>query len=132
MLTQEERIKCRYYLGYLNTSMAASLALGLPSVSQTAFLLESAMHMIIADAEFLVRRALAELDCIEAQLSGSRERYALRALDKTEFSQYEEIRLGDQFLHWSKTLADIFGVPINPFSLRHQMLNGEIMVINPA
>lgn len=131
-LSAEERAKVRYHLGYLNTSAGAAISLGVPSANQTGFILESAMNTILPESEFLVRRAVAELDCIEGQLSEARTRLSTQKVDEIVFRGDETDQLESQYDYWSKTLADIFGVPINPFSKKHQRLAGEVFVIEPT
>lgn len=131
-LTLEERAKIRYHLGYLNTNVGHALALGLVSASQLLFIVERNMDSLLNEAEFLVRRAVSELDCIEDQLSASRENYATRRVDEVHFDTNQEGRLQDQYLQWSDTLADLLGATINPFSKRHRFMRGEVVMIEPV
>ncbi len=121
----DERARIRYHLGYLNTNVGPSIGLGLISASQLMFILESAMDTFRPEAESTARRAVAELDCIEDQMSESRTNYATTRVAEISFDTNQEWRLADQYLNWARTLADMFGVPINPFSKRHQFFSGD-------
>lgn len=129
-LSSEERAKAKYHLGYLQTDTSASISLGVPSAAQPFYLVERQLNDVKPESEFLVRRALKELDCIEDQLSKSRERYGISRVDETRFDGNEESRLGDQYVYWSDSLADILGVQVNPFSNRHRRLRGDYTVIH--
>ena len=91
------------------------------------------MNTLKHEAEGMVRRDILELDCIESQLSKARSRLSVKSVDNIHFRGPEELdTLEDQYSYWSKDLADILGVPINPFSLKHQRLNGEVFIVDPA
>ncbi len=132
MLTEDEKVKIRSHMGFLNTSVGAALALGVPSASPILFILESAMNSILPQAEALTRRCIVELDCIEDQLSQARTRFSTSKVDAITFDAHEEYRLEDQYSRWQRKLADIFGTPLNPFSRHNQRLNGEVFVVEPT
>lgn len=130
--TKYERERIKYHLGYLNTYLGSSISLGVPSASQTLFILESSMNDIIPEAESFARRAVSELDCIEDQLSQARDRLPASRTDQTYLRGPEEMdELESQYDLWSKKLADVFGVPINPFSKVHQRVSGQVFLIEP-
>jgi len=111
-LTQEERSKTRYHLGFPNIGNATVLALGFPAAGHPAFLLEAAMDQILPVAEPNFRYVLSQCDCTEKQI--------------------EELEdLEDTYTYWTDALVDIFGVNKNPFSKKHQRLGGSYVVINP-
>jgi len=131
-LNLEERARVRYHLGYLNTNVGNALAIGLVAASQILFILERNMDDLLEEGEPLVRRAVAELDCIEDQLSQSRGNYAFRGVEEVEFDQHQEDRLQDQYLQWANALGDILATPINPFSKRHRFMRGDVILIEPT
>ena len=127
VLTDAEKERVRYHTGYMETSFAASLQMGIPRPIQTIFLLEQAMSLLVADAACdRVRGLLCRLDAIEEQL--------FRAT-KTLVAE----KLGEMVLHplrgrgvlatdsiegedrrWAHRLADILGIPLYPYSTRFQ------------
>ena len=132
-LTLDERARVRYHLGYLNVDTPAALALGVVSASHSGFLVESTMNTLKLEAEPLVRRFVLELDCIDVQLSKARTRLSVSEVANVKLRGPEELEaLEDQYSYWAKSLADTLGVPINPFSLKHQRLCGEVFIIDPA
>jgi len=132
-LSLQERERIRYHLGYLNTAPGQSIFLGLPAASQPLFILESAMNSILPEAEDTARRAVRELDCIEDQLSQQRGRLGIVTAETgIRFDIAGALHeLEDQYQLWARTLADVFGVPINPFSLRHQRMTRSVFVSEP-
>ena len=71
-LTESEKEQVRYHMGYLETSLAASMQLGIPRPLQTVFLLEDAMSLLVN--EFAVKRVrgILEILCkIEKQLEAA-------------------------------------------------------------
>lgn len=134
MLTDEEKGRVRYHLGFPDISQNTAIALGFPAAGHPQFIVESAMNRLRPSGEPLVRRALNECECIDAQLSQAR-RQRLQASQVSGISLRgpEEIAsLEDQYDLWTDKLADILGCVKNPFSLTHQRLNGEVLVIDPS
>lgn len=118
-LKEKERI--RYHLGYMNSAEnAASIQLGIPRPAQTLFLLESAMNLLIVQAEERARRILNTLDRIECLMAGD-------AIDNLEMESVEGIKMRPDHLdklemeykRWAQRLADLFGVPLYPYSARN-------------
>lgn len=122
-LSEADRERVRYHLGYLNVEPVSSIILGFPSASQAAFLVERAMDRVLPFAIPRVLRHLQELDCIEDQMSGSRKRLEAQQLGELKLrNSNEEPMEADllerEYQRWAKRLADLLGVPINPFSER--------------
>ncbi len=132
MITEEEKGRIRYHLGYPDILQNTQIALGFPAAGHTQFILETAMDRVRPSGEPLVRRALNECECIDAQLSQSRrQRLSTAAVDGIVLRGPEELaELEDQYNLWCGKLADVLGVTFNPFSHVHQ--RGEIYVIEPT
>lgn len=108
--------------------------LGVPSSGgQLGFLIEHALNQLIPSAEPKVREVLTELGCIEQSLKTVKMRAQASRTGETYLRATDEISdLEDLFIFWVNTLSDIFGVPPNPFSLRHQKLSGQWTVSEPT
>lgn len=130
MLTDEEKERCRYHLGYIETSGAASLQFGLPKPVQTAFILEQSFGLL--NNEFAVdrvRRVLFTLDGIEEKLRDATcvlvaEKLGditLRGAD--DGKTYPDL-LEREYIRWAKRLADILGVPLYAYSDRFKSKGG--------
>ena len=125
VLSDQDRERSRYHLGYLETSFAASLQLGIPRPLQTVFLLESALALLTNP--FAVRRVvciLDTLDRLESQLIGAA---ASVGVDKLGNLQLHPLRsrgkLGTdsverEYVRWAQRLSDVLGVLIYPYSAR--------------
>lgn len=131
-LTEEEKSRIRYHLGYAETSFggaqaAASIAFGVAQPVQTAFLLEEAIQNLLVNiyAVARVQRILQTLDSIEDQLRASTCTLAAEALGELKLRGAEPGRtfpdlLEREYVRWAKRLADVLGVPLYGFAARFQ------------
>lgn len=130
-LTDVEKIKGRAHLGYLNVQEASTFVLGIPAGVQTQFVVERAFTKIIAAAEPLYRDYIAKLDAIEDQIQDNTENLAVTKIDEIELREDEFQRLIDRYKHWQGALANLLGVPPNPFDSR-PFLSGSVGVNVPV
>ncbi len=114
-LTNEERERVRYHLGYLSTAPAPSIQLGVPRATQALFLVESAMNNLLPEAEPRVRQVLSILDGIEAKLVESQERLAATKVGEIELNGSEGELLDREYSRWRSRLARHLGVYVNPY-----------------
>lgn len=132
-LTQEERARIRYHLGFPNVGNQTILALGVPAAGHPAFLLETTMNNVLPEAEPTLRGLIKQCDCVEAQLADARSRLKASVAGNVVLRGPEELEaLEDQYDYWTDALVDVFGVNKNPFSKKHQRVGGEYIVINPS
>lgn len=124
-LTEEEKEKVRYHLGYLETSFAPSIALGIPKPLQTVFLLEQGLTLLVNGfAVNRVRCILKVLDETEAKIFGAQSTLVADKLGELSLHPLKAQgklvtdSLEGEYRRWANRLADIFGVPIYPFSDR--------------
>jgi len=136
VLTEEEKERIRYHLGYVETSFAASLQLGIPRPVQTIFLVEQAMTLLTNEyALDRVRRVLFTLDEIERKLQDSlcllvaEQLGDLKLRSATPGQTYPDL-LEREYLRWAKRLADMLGVPLYPYSdrFKQRVNSGNISV----
>lgn len=114
--TAAEKTEILRYLGYADwQSLASSVGLGYPSASQPMFIATDAMFRITDAGRDMVRRDLAELRCIEDQISSSRQRFAAVKIDGLEINQNETRKLREEKAHWTEQLADDLGCTANPY-----------------
>lgn len=124
-LTNEEKEKVRYHLGYLATSFAPSIQLGIPRPLQTVFLLEQGLELLtLGYAVNRVRCILGTLDGLECQLAGAVQTLSASRLGNLEMHPLKEKGLlftdsiEREYVRWASRLADILGVPLYPYSAR--------------
>ena len=123
-LTEAEKERVRYHLGYLEVSAAASIQLGIPRPLQTVFLLEQGINNILEGAIPRVRRTLNVMDSIEDKLFEATDRLAAKSLDTLVLRDNEPDMLEKEYVRWGYRLADIFGVPIYAYSTRYRQHGG--------
>lgn len=122
-LSEQDRERIRYHLGYLNTDPVSSIQLGFPASGQHGFLVERAMEYIRGEAVSRVLRVVSELDSIECQMAESRQRLKAQQLGEikirnTNEEQTEGDLLEREYVRWARRLADQLGVVPNPLSSR--------------
>jgi len=135
MLTDPERERVRYHMGYQSVSFPTILALGVPATGETQFILERALQNVLPEAEPGVRRAIQELDCIEDQLSTMRGSLEVSAAGGgVKLRGPEAFReLEEQYVFWVTGLSDTLGSPVNPMGHRLSRLGlGGSSVIEPV
>lgn len=118
MLTDDEKERVRYHLGYPQVQPAAAMTFGLPTPVQTLFLVDSAMNRLIQHAEDRVRKILTILDGIEDKLVDAQDRLAAERLEELTLREDEPNRLEAEYLRWAQRLANMLGVPPYPYSDR--------------
>ena len=125
MLTEEEKGRCRYHLGYMETSFAASVQFGLARPVQTAFILEQSFALLTNPyAVDRVRSVLATLDGIEEQMRcGTQTLVAAQLGDMrlhplADSGQLFTDSLEKEYGRWARRLADILGAPLYAYAER--------------
>lgn len=117
-LTEEEKVKVRHHLGYLNVAASSTFTLGAPAAVETTFIIEGAMNKVLDVALLEVRRQLQILDRIESQMVDDLELLAVQQVDEIAIQPEEMKKLRREYKHWQQSLANLFGVYPNPFDKR--------------
>jgi len=121
LLTDAEKARVRYHLGYLASGFAASLQYGLPRPVQTVFMLEEAMTGLVeSNALDRVRKIVCILDKIEDKMVCAVDQLGVEKLGEISLRGNHADLLEKEYDRWSSRLADIFGVPKYPFSVKTQ------------
>lgn len=124
-LSDEEKERARYHLGYPEVQAAASIQFGIPRPIQTAFLVESAFGLVIERAVPRIRSILQIMDGIEEKLVEAQDRLAAIQLEELHLRENEPDMLEREYVRWGMRLADLFGVPIYAYATRYKrFLNG--------
>ena len=139
LLTNEDKERCRYHLGYMATGQAAaSLVAGIPRPAQTMFLIEQAFALLTNEyALARVRRILTNLDQIEEKIftPGVELLYAesigeMKLRGATPGQTSTDL-IENEYRRWAMRLADCLGVPLYPYSQRFKSRGpGNIHVRN--
>ena len=119
-LTVEEKQRVRYHLGYPSVQPAASITFGVPRPIQTAFLVESALNLLLPEAVDDVRRIVGIMDGVECRLQESQDRLAAKKIDALELRDDEPSQLEAEYRRWGYRLADTLGVPVYAYSTKYR------------
>lgn len=119
--TDQEKVKIRHHLGFLNVGAAQTFELGVPSAVETQFLIEGAMDKVMPAAEPEARRLIGILDTIECQMVGDLELLAVNKIGELEVRKEEQAQLRDNYKYWRAALANLLGTYPNPFDKRYGM-----------
>ena len=114
-ITEQEKGRIRHFLGYPSfASLAASIQLGFPAVSQPLFIVDDAFRRLTLEGEAAVRRDLCECEACEQQMSKARSRFVATQLDDLKVNPEEPNMLRRELTYWRQQLASDLGAPINP------------------
>lgn len=117
-LSDEEKSRIYYYLGYPVAVDVSTIMLGLPAVAQTYFIVRGQVEKIPEAAVGLVRNCIAVLDGIEAQLVEAQTYFAATRVDSISINDNHTQKLDEESRKWSMKLAELLGAPINIFATR--------------
>jgi CO/xanthine dehydrogenase Mo-binding subunit len=136
-LTDPEKARIRYQLGYAGTTDAASMTMGAPSSRQENFMIESAMDRVQLAAEPILRDLLAECEKVEAELKRARPQLQVAKTGRTELRSNEAGKsVTDSFerehTRWALRLAEYLGTPLGPYSRRFNQSAGRVGSVSRA
>lgn len=117
-LSETERASVRHHMGYLNVGEMYTFVLGTPAAVETTFVIEGAMDRVLEVALPRFRQILGILDAIEAQRVDDLELMAINQLGDIQVNQKEQNQLLRTYDDWVAALANMLGVPRNPFDKR--------------
>ena len=119
-LSDQDKQKCLYHLGYLGTSLGATIALGIPAAIPTMFIAAFSLALLQDDNWFSdFHRILSILDGIETKMVQAQDRLAARVAGSVTMNPTEIDDLENEYRRWGYRLADILGTPVNPYSPRY-------------
>lgn len=130
-LTNDEKQRVRYHLGYPALTDAASVAFGVPTMNQTNFLVQSAMDRLLESSLEQVRKICAIMDGIDERLIEAQERLAATQLEELHLRDDEPDLLDKEYRRWGYRLSDILGSPVYPFSQRYRTTAGNTVTSIP-
>lgn len=131
-LTDGEKERIRYHLGYMETSFggnqaAASISFGIARPVQTMFLVEDAIQVLLTNlfAVDRVRSVLQTMDNLEQQIAAAAcmlaaEQLGTMKLRSAKSGETFTDLLEREYVRWGYRLADILGVPVYAYSMRYR------------
>ena len=132
-LSDQQKVKVRHHLGYLNVQQDQTFVLGTPAAVETQFIIEGAMDRVLLAAVPELNRQLTILDGLEEQMVCNQENVALLkigeiTMNSTDPKNNEQTQLRKMYKYWQKSLANIMGIDSNPFDKRDSIYGGGISV----
>lgn len=122
MLTDRDKERARYHLGYMTVVVASSFAFSIPAATEVQFMFESAIQRVRPESETRVVQLLDKIDEIECTLfRASSELFAKRVADlEPNLEQPSDVER--EYVRWACRLADMLGITPYPFSERFKIL----------
>lgn len=118
ILSEEEKARIRAHLGYPQSEAVTNIALGIPALTQVAFVLEGQMNRVPESRMMIARTLLGRLDLIEQRLFESVDYLAAEKVDEIVINIEQPNHLEREYIRWVDRLADFFGAVKNPYSDR--------------
>lgn len=118
--TEEEKVRIRHHLGFLNVGAAQTFVLGTPAAVETQFLVEGAMNRVLPAAETMVRNLVARCDLVEQQVIENQELLAVTAVGEISVQEHEFEKLMQRYQYHRNALANALGIYANPFDKRFE------------
>lgn len=116
--TDEEKVRIRYHLGYMNVEELYTFALGVGHSIPHQSVLEGMMNRIIPAAEALVRELIARCDETESQNFNNQDAYLLRSIGDIVFRDDAHAQLNVVYMKHRAALANMLSVEPNPYDQR--------------
>jgi hypothetical protein len=125
-LTDAEKQRVAYHMGYPGVTSAASVAFGVPLMTQTNFLIYNVLGHLLDSAIDQVRSISNTMDGIETKLIDAQDRLAATRLEDLYLREDECEALNKQYQNWGYRLSDITGAPVYPYSRRYSGGGGGV------
>ena len=119
-LTDDEKARAKYHLGYLGAAPAASITFGMARPIQTLFLVDSALNNLLPAFDDKVRQILGVMDGVECRLVEAQDRLAAKQIDSLTLRDDEPTQLEAEYRRWGYRLADLLGVPVYAYSTKYR------------
>jgi len=118
MLSEPEKTRIRYHLGYPQLGMSPSLSIGVPIDTPMLTLLQRTFELLLPQAEDLVRMLLNRCDVKDQEVADCSIRMQASKVDGVELRKDEADALEREYMRAVARLADTLGVTIYPYSER--------------
>lgn len=128
--SDQEKVRIRHHLGFLNVGQAYTFVAGTPAGVETQFLIEGAMQRVLPEAEVLARELLARCDSVEGQMMDNQDLLAVESVDEIKIRQDEFQALIKRYHYHRNGLANVLGIYPNPFDKRFSADGGGGINVN--
>lgn len=128
VITDQEKVRARHHLGYLGVESASTFALGVPAAMQTTFMIEGALVRIMPEAVDKFRELLCRLDAVESEVYCGMDLASVEKVDTIAIRSDRMQELAKYYRLARSALANLLGVPPNPFDMREWVRGPAINV----
>lgn len=118
ILSEEEKKRILYHLGYGLVNVASLFTLGMPAMSEPLYIAASAINHIPVSAIQLVREVVAVLDKIDRADVEDIDYIPAASIGELELAVDRQDRIKIKRRDWAQRLSDILIAPLNPYSDR--------------
>lgn len=124
-LSDSEKQRIAYHMGYPGVTSAASVAYGVPLMMQTNFLIYNVLGQLLDSTIEQVRAISKTMDDIETKLIEAQDRLAALRLEDLYLNNNEADQLEAEYRRWGYRLSDVTGAPVYPYSRRYSNGSGN-------
>lgn len=124
VLTEQDKVRARHHLGYLNVEAAQTFTLGIPAAVQTQFMIEGALNRVLPQAIPKLLDLLEKLDCVECELFGGIDLASVNKISEVEVNPKRRRELAGYYKVAQQSLANLLGIVANPFDMREWLQGG--------
>jgi hypothetical protein len=127
-ITEDEKSRARHHLGYLEVEAAQTFVLGVPAALQTTFMIEGALNRLTPTGAQRFRELLCRLDAVENQVFCGIDLADVEKLDSIDVNRKRLGELAQYYKIAQQGLANLLGVPANPWDAREWLMGGIVNV----
>jgi hypothetical protein len=117
-LSETEKNDVIRLLGYPISSPAASIGLGIPNATQTAFLVQMSLQLLPQSMVGRVREMIVILDATDQRIFAAQKRLAAKKVGEIDLNPDEPDLLEREYRRWAFRLSEMLGAPINQYADR--------------
>lgn len=118
VLSEEEKNRILYHMGYGLVNIASLFTLGMPAMSQPLFIAASAVNHIQVSAIQIVREIVVVLDKIDRADVEDIDYVTASSIGELDLATDRQDRIKIKRRDWANRLADVLIAPLNPYSDR--------------
>lgn len=117
-LTDDEKARIRYHMGYPMLTYVATFSIGVPIAFETSFIIEGAMNLVAGPTLTRVQTLLCRLEETECQMHENIDLAVITKLDEIGIDPNMQRSFKSAYAYWQNALGNVLSVPVNPFDQR--------------
>lgn len=125
MITEDEKVRARSHMGYLNVQNASTFVFGIPAGVDTQFVIEGALNRILPAAEGEFRKVLAKLEETKQQIFDDQDVLLVEKVDEIAINPKAFQKQVERYHFWRGELGNLLGIAPNPYDQRFASWSGS-------